>query len=73
MLPTSNGFFNVASGDEGNLSGAGYCMDVQCHYEISSSKLEETITFVGDKMYKLGSKMDHGKVVAWQEALTLVP
>lgn len=75
MLFKSPGFFAIASGGggEGNVNGSGYCLDVQCHYEVPGSNLEETFSFVDGKLYKIGSKTQHGKTLVWQESLTLTP
>ena len=72
ILPGANGFFLVAAGEaEGSIVGQGYCFEVQCHYTAFDGKLEETLTFVDGKLYKIGSKSFGKSKIKWQEALTL--
>ena len=71
ILPTTNGFFKIVSGAEGQIVGEGYCYEVQCHYAAFDGKLEETLTFVDGKLYKVGSKAFGASRIKWQEALTL--
>jgi len=63
------GFFDVMSG--GRELGQGYCQSVQCHYQVDfgGGSLEETLTFVDGKLYKVGSKKVSGITISWEEAL----
>ena len=67
--PDANGVFEVVSG--GQKVGEGYCFDVQCHYTAFNGNLEETLTFYGNALYKLGSKRVNGTTIIWQEQLSL--
>jgi hypothetical protein len=71
MLPFGDNFFKVASGADGQIVGEGYCFDVQCHYTAFGGNLEETLSFVDGKLYKLGSKKEQSLNIKYQEALTL--
>ncbi len=68
--PDSNGFFDVHA--YGNEVGKGYCMSVQCHYELmfGNTTVEETLTFWQSNLYRVGSKVVDGKHVIWEESLT---
>lgn len=71
MAATSNGFFNVKS--QGKVVGQGYCLEKAnvCHYQLTLDRvfLEETLTVMGGKLYRFGSK-DVGSVrIMWQESL----
>lgn len=65
----SNGRFDVFVG--GYKVGEGYCMSVQCHYELSfgDTVIEETLTFYQDNLYRIGSKQVNGKNVTWEESM----
>ncbi len=56
VKPGVNGEFEVFVG--GKTAGRGYCKSVQCHYivGINTTQIEETLTFVNDQFYRLGSK-----------------
>ena len=64
----ANSTFDVIS--DGQKVGDGYCLDVQCHYSAFNGNLEETLTFYGDNLYKLGSKSEDGAKIMWQEQLS---
>lgn len=64
----SDGFYDLSLGLD--RVGTMYCMEVQCHYTVSTGGLEETLTFYNQKLYKLGSKQgQNGVVITWQEQL----
>jgi hypothetical protein len=63
----SSAFFSVQVA--GKDSGTGYCQSVQCHYSFSTVQQEETLTFYGGKLYRLGSKDVNGLKVSWEEVL----
>jgi hypothetical protein len=71
MEPTTNGFFKVKV--FGTEVGKGYCLEKAevCHYEITVGKLvlEETLTVLGDKLYRFGSKDEGAGRIMWQESL----
>jgi hypothetical protein len=67
ILPGQNSTFKVLV--KGVEVGDGYCFQVQCHYQIYTGSLEETLTFEGDRLYKVGSKVLGGVRVFWQETL----
>lgn len=68
VLPGQNGTFKVLV--KGEEVGDGYCFQVQCHYQIYTGGLEETLTFDGDRLYKVGSKVHAGVRIFWQESLS---
>jgi hypothetical protein len=62
---SSEGFFALEN-------GWGYCLGQQCHYELSLGdvQIEETLTFAGDILGKVGSKkMGNGLRLGWREEL----
>jgi len=63
-----NGFL-VVRDVEGKKIGTGYCIFIQCHYEVPSSHLEETLTFWEGHLYRLGSKGKGANRVMWIEDL----
>lgn len=65
----SNGQFDVYVNNY--PVGQGYCMTVQCHYEISfgDAVVEETLTFYQDHLYRIGSKQTGDKSVNWEESM----
>lgn len=69
MTQSANGFFVVEVG--GEVVGQGYCIErsPSCHYEIQVGpmKLEETLTVQQGQMYRMGSKTEGGKQIAFQE------
>lgn len=71
MEQTTNGFFKVKA--YGTEVGKGYCLEKAevCHYEIAVGKLilEETLTSLGDKLYRFGSKNEGSERIMWQESL----
>ncbi len=65
---TGDGFYSLIDAEK--TSGNMYCYDVQCHYELGAGSVEETLSFVDGKLYKLGSKLgSDGRTIIWQEAL----
>jgi hypothetical protein len=68
---TGDKFFDVKI--EGKVVGSGYCYGIQCHYGVyhaaTKSMTEETMSFVDEKIYTLGSHFSHesGKT-AWKGA-----
>ncbi len=71
LEPTGSKSFSVKLAEQS--VGWMYCMDVQCHLDLifdANQNLEETLTFVDGKLYKLGSKsLPNGSRVFWQEDL----
>jgi hypothetical protein len=69
MIAQEKGFFTVET--EGKTIGHGYCLESSqvCHYEVKFDKLtlEETLTNIGDKLYRFGSKDDGQGRIVWQE------
>lgn len=57
----------------GDKAGEGYCMSIQCHYEVSfeDTVIEETLTFYKDNLYRIGSKLVDGKNMTWEESLQI--
>lgn len=52
----------------------GYCYEVQCMYSAGEgqAKVDETLTFVENMLYKIGSKLVPGiGKIAWVEAPSL--
>ena len=51
--------------------GAGYCLGIQCHFEIiiEGTPIEETMTFLQDKLYRAGSYSVEGETAAHEESL----
>lgn len=64
-----HGFFSLIVG--GIKTGSGYCKTVQCHYEIDigPTKVEETLTFYNNRLYRLGSKTFNETRIIWEEVL----
>lgn len=69
VKPSSNGHFDVRV--SGQKAGEGYCLTVQCHYTaaFAKTKLEETLTFYQDNLYRIGSKDENGAVITWEESM----
>lgn len=65
-----NGFFDVTIA--GNRVGEGYCMTVQCHYTLPASSLEESVVFWNGHLYRVGSKVENGLKIRWEEDLSQV-
>jgi hypothetical protein len=65
-----DGFFEVHK--KGTKIGTGYCGIKQCHYEgeEGGDAFEETVTFHGGKIYKLGSHAMKDVTIAYQGSLT---
>lgn len=67
-----HGFFKVMI--DGMEVGSGYCAGIQCHYSLETlapgaQEVEETLTFVENRLYRIGSKGTGEGKVAWNEAL----
>ena len=62
-----NGFFSL--NDTDTVVGNGYCYSVWCHFDVPSDGIEETVVFIGDEAYRLGSKKKGSKHVVWNEDL----
>jgi hypothetical protein len=67
--PRKNGFF-AAMVDRKEV-GSGYCFRNQCHIEMSheQGKSEETYTFSGRRVYRVGSETKGQYSVAWQGSM----
>ncbi len=52
--------------------GSGYCMENLCHFDITSEKAEESLTFLGDTVYRIGSKDYPVAKLIFSEKLTRV-
>lgn len=68
----NKGFFELEM--QGAEVGWGYCLQVQCHYVIGGGEfqVEETLTFVGDSLFRIGSKGVGSNRIAWSESLSRV-
>ena len=69
MLPDPTGNFDILVDDK--KVGSGYCLEAQCHYQIEEIDLEETLTFIDKRLYKVGSKSKAGVKVVWAESLSI--
>lgn len=69
LTPDGEVFFKTLS-DDGE-QGLMYCLDVQCHMTSRQGLFEETLSFVDDHLYKIGSKKTNdGRTIVWQESLS---
>jgi hypothetical protein len=67
--PIAAGSFDVVVAN--TKVGEGYCMSAQCHYTATfdGKDFEETMTYYQDHVYRLGSKLENGVKVTWEEAM----
>lgn len=70
--------FNQHGGFDVSVSnkpvGHGYCLSVQCHYSLNFGEvvLEETVTFLPGRAYRIGSKLVGDTKVYWEEEYTAI-
>jgi hypothetical protein len=67
-----NGIRVVITGPKGSVTGGGYCLGNQCHYEADiapGSRLEFTFTVYDGEIDGLASSTNKGNFTSWRETL----